>query len=116
MPEWIFQGGQQEFRIKIGLDKKTMIKSKVTNFQWLPFEEKLFRDRELRNKCHIMNFKIPRLSRDELHVYVITEILYGKFTQCYQYIGTIEDDGTFIKNEQVNNRKKIENELITSRK
>lgn len=110
MPEWIFRGGSEEFRIKIDKDRNTTVKSKITNFEWLPFTERLFKDREERNRCHIMNIKIPKLSREELHVYVITEVLYGKFTQCYKYVGCIEDDGTYIPKEIVNNSKLIENE------
>lgn len=116
MPEWIFKGGQESFRIKIGLDKKLMLRSRITNYEWLPFEEKLFKDREQRKRCHIMNIKIPSLTREEMHVYIITEVLYGKFSQCYQYIGTIEDDGKYIPNDLINNNKKIQNELRTSRK
>jgi len=109
MPEWIFQGGKEEFRIRQGLDKKLNVKSKITNFEWLPFEEKLFGNREERNKCHIMNLKVPKLTKDELHIYIIHEILFGKFTQCYKYVGSIDDEGNFIANEVINKEKQIQN-------
>lgn len=115
MPEWIFTGGKEEFRIKTGENKKLLLKSKLTNFEWMPFEEKLFHERELRNKCHIMNIKIPKLTATELHVYIITEILYGKFTQCYKYVGCIENDGKYIPNEVINEQKKIQNEYSSIR-
>lgn len=111
MPEWIFQGGQEEFRIRTDNSRNIFVKSKITNFNWLPFQEKLFKDRELRNKCHIMNTKVPKLTMDELHVYIITEVLFGKFTQCYKYEGCIDDEGEYIPCPQENLNKKIENGL-----
>jgi hypothetical protein len=114
--EWLFQGGIEEFSIKVDKEKKIYIKSKITNFEWLPFDERLFKDREQRNRCHIMNIKVPKLNIEQLHVYIITEILYGKFTQCYKYLGFIDDEGKYIANEVENKQKQIENECSTIRK
>jgi hypothetical protein len=107
MPEWIFEGGKETFSIKSDDKRKLFVKSKITNFEWMSFEERLFKDREQRNRCHIMNMKVPRLTKEELHSYIVIEILYGKFTQCYKFKGWIDDEGKYTANEVVNEQKRI---------
>lgn len=74
MIEYIFFCGTEIATLKVDDNKNLFIKDKLTNFEYLPLTQKLYRDREKRNKFKIMMSKIPKLTKEELDVYIVYEM------------------------------------------
>jgi hypothetical protein len=74
MPEYIFESGKELAVIRVDESRNLFIKDKLTNFQYLMLDERLYHDREKRNKFRLMKSKIPKLTQDELDVYLVLEM------------------------------------------
>lgn len=74
MNEYIFESGKELAVIKVDDEKNIYIKDKLTNFQYLLLNEKLFKDRQKRLQFKIMKSKVPKLSQSELDVYITLEM------------------------------------------
>jgi hypothetical protein len=73
LTEYIFICGTEVACIKVE-QGEVYIKDKITNFQYLKLNEKLYRDREKRNKFRLMRMKLPKLTQDETDVYIVMEM------------------------------------------
>lgn len=74
MNEYIFESGKELAVLKVDDNRELYIKDRLTNFQYLLLNEDLYRDREKRNRFRLMKRKIPRLTQDELDVYIVYEM------------------------------------------
>ena len=76
MNEYLFQAGAELARVRVDSERKLYLQSKITGNEFVELTEKLFHDREKRSKFRLMMQKIPKLTQDELDIYLVAE--FGK--------------------------------------
>lgn len=81
---YTFGSPKEYVELRVNADRSMDVKNRITNGKFLRITERIFsRDREKRSKFRIMQMKIPKLTQDELDVYVILE--FGKMG--YKFMG-----------------------------
>jgi len=73
MTLYVFQGGSEQALAEVKEEegeKKLLVATKLTNYRLVPLTEKMFKDREKRNQCKLLLLNLPKLTDEQVEVYI----------------------------------------------